>query len=215
MNVEHEIAAVGRQVETGGEHAGAPARVVTLTRAYATTQEDLFDACTSAERIPRWFLPVSGDLRVGGRYALTGNAEGTIETCDPPRSFTATWEFGGGVSWIEVTFAPLDDGRTELRLKHTMGLEDGGHWARFGPGAVGIGWELGLLGLALFIDSGGVEKPALSEEELATSPEGRALITASAEGWGEAAVAAGEDADDARTAAARTAAFYTGQEIPA
>ena len=31
-----------------------------------------------------------GDLRVGGRYQLEGNANGTILTCDPPREFTAT-----------------------------------------------------------------------------------------------------------------------------
>ena len=30
------------------------------------------------ERIPRWFLPVSGDLRLGGRYQLEGNAGGEV-----------------------------------------------------------------------------------------------------------------------------------------
>ena len=30
--------------------------------------DDVWDACTNPERIPRWFLPVSGDLRLGGRY---------------------------------------------------------------------------------------------------------------------------------------------------
>ncbi|HWT91819.1 MAG TPA: SRPBCC family protein [Solirubrobacteraceae bacterium] len=215
MNVEHEIRAVGREVGPGTVPAGEPGRVVTLTRAYATTPDDLFDACTNAERIPRWFLPVTGELREGGRYQLEGNAGGTVERCDPPRSFAATWEFGGALSWIEVSFTALDDGRTELKLVHTMGLDDGGHWARFGPGAVGVGWELGLLGLSLFIDSGGVEKPALSEEDLATSPEGRALIAGSATSWGEAAIAGGEEPEQARTAAARTAAFYTGAEVPA
>jgi hypothetical protein len=36
-------------------------------------------------------MPISGDLRVGGRYRLEGNASGTIERWDPPRSFAATW----------------------------------------------------------------------------------------------------------------------------
>ena len=63
---------------------------------------DLWDACTNIDRIPRWFLPITGDLRVGGHYRLEGNANGTILTCDPPREFTATWECGGDVSWIEV-----------------------------------------------------------------------------------------------------------------
>jgi hypothetical protein len=46
--------------------------------------EDVWDAITSAERIPRRFLPVSGDLRLG-RYQLQGNAGGEITGCNPPR----------------------------------------------------------------------------------------------------------------------------------
>ena len=56
----------------------------TLTRSYATTVEDLWDAATSKERIPRWFLPVSGRLELGGRYQLEGNAGGTIRHCERP-----------------------------------------------------------------------------------------------------------------------------------
>ena len=55
-----------------------------ISAVYDTTLDDLWDACTNAERIPRWFLPVSGELRDGGRYQLEGNAGGTIERCDPP-----------------------------------------------------------------------------------------------------------------------------------
>ena len=39
---------------------------VTISQAYAAAIEDVWDACTSAERIPRWFLPVSGELKPGG-----------------------------------------------------------------------------------------------------------------------------------------------------
>lgn len=38
----------------------------------------MWDACTDPERIPRWFLPISGDLRLNGRYQLEGNAGGAI-----------------------------------------------------------------------------------------------------------------------------------------
>ena len=44
----------------------------------------MWDAVTSAERIPRWFLPISGDLRLGGRYQLEGNAGGEVLECAPP-----------------------------------------------------------------------------------------------------------------------------------
>lgn len=39
-------------------------------RDYDAPIEELWDALTDPERISRWFLPVSGDYRVGGRYQL-------------------------------------------------------------------------------------------------------------------------------------------------
>jgi uncharacterized protein YndB with AHSA1/START domain len=69
-------------------HDGKPARVVVAARTYDTGTEDLWDALTSRERIPRWFLPIEGDLKLGGRYQLKGNAGGTISRCDPPKRWT-------------------------------------------------------------------------------------------------------------------------------
>ena len=66
----------------------------------------MWDACTNPERIPRWFLPVTGDLKVGGRYQLEGNAAGDDRTMRPAHGFDATWEFGGEVSWIELRLSP-------------------------------------------------------------------------------------------------------------
>ena len=65
LNVETNLAAVQRSVSFL-ERDGQSASAVTLSRRYATTVADLWDAVTSAERIPRWFLPVSGDLELGG-----------------------------------------------------------------------------------------------------------------------------------------------------
>src|SRR5699024_12752191 len=74
--------------------------VSSLSQTYATTVEDLWDAVTSQERLPRWFGAVSGDLRLGGQYQIEGNANGTIEACDPPASLRITWEFAGNVTWV-------------------------------------------------------------------------------------------------------------------
>jgi hypothetical protein len=71
--------------------------------------------------------------------------------CTPPRHFAATWEFGGGVSWIDVKLAP-EGGRARLTPEHIAIVED--HWKRFGPGAVGIGWDLALIGLGRHLASG-------------------------------------------------------------
>lgn len=83
IDVLRYIGAVARSVETR-LHQGKPARVVKASCAYDTGIEDLWDAITNAERLPRWLLPVSGDLRLGGRYQLEGNASGRITACDPP-----------------------------------------------------------------------------------------------------------------------------------
>jgi len=90
IEVEGQINAVQRRVGTRVLEAGE-ARTVTVSQTYDATVEDVWDACTNPERIPRWFLPISGDLRPGGRYELKGNASGTVQECDPPNSFAATW----------------------------------------------------------------------------------------------------------------------------
>ena len=94
IDVVRVLGLVSRSVRNF-EKDGKAASAVTLTRLYDTDVDDLWDALTSKERIPRWFLPVEGDLRLGGRYQLKGNAGGTITACTPPDHFAATWEFGG------------------------------------------------------------------------------------------------------------------------
>ena len=206
LNVQEHLTAVTRAV-TYTERDGRPASVVALSRSYLTSVEDLWNAGTSAERIPRWFMPVSGDLRLGGRYQLEGNAGGTIVTCEPPSLVAVTWEFAGDVSWVEVSIAEEGAGRARLTLSHTALLSP--HWDEFGSGAVGVGWEMGMLGLALYLAQ--PDEPKLDEEEFAGSSEGRALMVGSSDGWARASIDAGEDPDAARAAAARTAAFYTGE----
>src|ERR1700736_2479374 len=88
IDVVQQINAVQRQVGSRVLEAGE-ARTVTISQTYDATIDDVWDACTNVDRIPRWVLPISGQLRVGGRYQLEGNAAGTIQRCDPPNSFAA------------------------------------------------------------------------------------------------------------------------------
>jgi uncharacterized protein YndB with AHSA1/START domain len=71
MDIDQETEVAAREV-AAREVDGKPARVAILRRVYDTTVEDLWDALTNPERLPRWFLPVSGDLRLGGRYQFEG-----------------------------------------------------------------------------------------------------------------------------------------------
>ncbi|MGN9809124.1 SRPBCC family protein [Micromonospora sp. BQ11] len=208
IDATSQVNAISRRLGTRTLEAGE-ARVMTISQTYDAPLEDVWDACTNPDRIPRWFLPVSGDLRLHGRYQLEGNAGGTIERCDPPKSFAATWEMGGEVSWIEVTLVPVDDGRTRFQLEHiaTVAQE---FWDLYGPGAVGVGWDLGLLGLASHLAADGSGVTPEQSAAWAASPEGKDYVTRSSEAWREASVAAGTDEAAARAAAERTTAFYTG-----
>lgn len=207
IDVIHEISATQRRVGNRTLAAGE-ARSITVTRQYRAPVEDVWDAVTNAERIPRWFLPISGDLRVGGRYQLEGNAGGTIQRCDPPRSFAATWEFGGDVSWIELRLSAAAEGGTRLELEHIARVDDT-RWAEFGPGAVGVGWDLALTGFSQHLETGETVDPAAAMA-WAASEEGRQYITESSQRWCEASIAYGTDPAAAQSAAQRTTAFYTG-----
>ena len=208
FDVATNLAATDRTV-SALERDGQPARAVTLSRAYAATVDDLWDAVTNPDRIPRWFAPVSGDFALGGRYQIEGNAAGTITECEPPSRYALTWEFGGDLSWVEARVSNDADGRARLTITHTAHLSE--HSGTFGPGAVGVGWEMGLLGLALHVAH--PDDPRPDEDVFAASPDGRAFTIGSSEGWARAAVAAGEDPEVAAASARRTAAFYTGEPI--
>jgi uncharacterized protein YndB with AHSA1/START domain len=212
IDVVHEIDAVHRAVGAQTVDAGEQ-RTVTLTRTYDASVEDVWDACTNPERIPRWFLPVSGELRVGGRYQLEGNAGGTVTACEAPHRFEATWEFDGNVTWIavELTAVEGDEERTRFSLAHTAIVND--HWEQYGPGAVGVGWDLGLMGLTLHLASGGdaVDREAVFAWQ--ASPDGLRFMTSSSDGWRDAHVAsAAVTAEEAAAQADRTLAAYTGAE---
>ena len=206
FDVDDHLRAVERSASSL-ERDGKLARAVTLVRSYSTTIDDLWDAVTNTERLPRWFLPISGDLEPGGRYQLEGNAGGLITGCESPTHLAVTWEFGGDVSWVEMRLSHDDAGGTRLALTHTA--LDSEHWAEYGPGAVGVGWELAALGLSLYLAQPTAPKP--DEATFATSRNGKAFIAGSSEGWREAAVASGMDSNAARAATRRTTAFYTGE----
>jgi uncharacterized protein YndB with AHSA1/START domain len=206
IDVDHQINSAQRQVGSRLLEAGE-ARTVTIVRSYDADIDDVWDACTNPERIPRWFLPVSGELRLHGRYQLEGNAGGVIERCDPPNGFAATWEYGGDISWIEVRLAGESGSRTRFELEHIARVDDE-RWAEFGPGAVGVGWDLGLMGLSLHLDSGEAVDPA-EVAAWSASDDGKRFVTLSSGAWGDASIAAGTDRAAAEAARDRTTAAYT------
>jgi uncharacterized protein YndB with AHSA1/START domain len=190
---------------------GKPALVGVAIRVYDTTVEDLWAAVTRPERLARWFLPVEGDLKPGGRYQLKGNAGGTITRCDPPQALDLTWEFGGGTSWVSLRLAP-EGRKARLTLEHTAHRDGIGkeHLEQYGPGATGVGWDLGLQGLKQHLAAPEVAIDPAAFEAWTLSTEGKAFVRRCGEAWGEAHIASGADPQEARAQAERTIAFYTG-----
>ncbi len=182
---------------------GQELRLLTVTRAYDATIDEVWQALTTPDRISRWMMPVTGELEVGGRYQLEGNAGGEVLACEPPERFSITWEYGGMVSWVDLSLSASGD-ETKLQLDHSAPV-DPEMWAQFGPGAVGIGWELSLMGLAEHL----VDPTVVPREEV---PDLSDYMHGSSAAWGEASIAAGTDPEEARAAAERCAAAYTATE---
>jgi uncharacterized protein YndB with AHSA1/START domain len=206
LDVKSQIAAVSRALGTEELESG-PGRVLTIGQVYDTGIDDLWDVVTSPGRISRWFLPISGDLREGGRFQLEGNAGGTITRCDKPNSYAATWEFGGMVSWIEVTLTPSAGG-TRFELRHLAPVDEA-MAEMYGPGAVGLGWDGGLLGLANYVADR--ESAITPEEGLAwmATPDGKEFMRLAGDAWIDADIADGTDPAKARRLGDAVYAAYT------
>jgi len=100
---------------------------------------------------------------------------------------------------------------TRLTLEHLAHTEGIGeeHLRMYGPGAVGLGWDLGFLGLDRHLETGG-DRPLEADPAWMASDEAKAFMRASGEAWGEAHAASGEAPDEARAKAERTIAAYSG-----
>lgn len=177
-----ELAAVHRQVARENADGDELVRV-TMRRRYSTDVADLWAALTEPDRIARWFMPVSGDLREGGSFQLEGNANGDILICQPPSLLRTT--FGGAESILTVTLTPGGDGETELQLDHAVPLA----MAQSVAGAlfVGPGWDGAFLGLGLYVAGEAVGDP----REAANSQEVVEFNVASIERWTTVADQAG------------------------
>lgn len=189
--LEH-LNAMQREVSRTGETV-----TVTMRRSYAAAPEELWDALTTPERMARWLMPVSGDLKPGGSFQLAGNAGGEVLECEPPQRFRVT--FGGETSLLEIRLTPGSDSTTQLELEHSMGEAP----APGGAGAlwVGPGWDGALMGLALYIAG---ELPAdANPTEMANSPEVVKYNELCVRAWIEAVRSSGTTSEEDLLSAAK------------
>ena len=148
IDIVREIEAVQREVGSGRLAAGEGQRRPPAARPTTPPIDDVWDALTNPERIGRWFLPISGDFRLGGRYQFEGNAGGEILACERPNRLKVTWVYGevtepADVSEVEVRLSPVDERTRPASSSSTSAIVPDEMWDEFGPGAVGVGWDGG------------------------------------------------------------------------
>ena len=97
------------------------ARVAVFRRTYDAPIEDVWDACTDPERLRRWYVPVTGDLHVGGRFEQAMMGGGEVVECDAPRYLKVS--LGGGADEIELRLS-ADGSSTRLELQHATTIDE-------------------------------------------------------------------------------------------
>ena len=161
IDIARHLSAVHREVSAKPETETVR---VLLRRSYDAEIDDVWSALTDPERVRRWFLPLTGDLRVGGTFNLEGNAGGDILDCQPPGLLRVT--FGGPTSIVELRLTPdaERDGATVLELDHSVPLAMAGSAA--GALYVGPGWDGAVMGLGLFLAGEPIEDPVAMANSL-------------------------------------------------
>jgi uncharacterized protein YndB with AHSA1/START domain len=196
IDIAKQIGAISREVSRQHTESGETV-AVTLQRRYPADQADVWQAITDPERVRRWFLPLTGELRQGGNFQLEGHAGGDILSCEAPSHLVVT--FGGESSIVDVLLS-FDGQQTLLKLTHSVPIELAGSGA--GALYVGPGWDGALLGIALYLAGEADGDPVAA----ANSPEVQDFNLSSIQDW-VAAVEASRTADADAIAAAQQASL--------
>lgn len=124
---------------------------VVFDRHYATSRDDLWQACTDPERLVRWFAPVSGELRPGGDFTIHFGDGDTplcrVVSCDSPERLVWEWPTGDVATLVTAEIAADGDG-SRLLLRHV----------RLTPGQVAgyaAGWDTYVRSLDAHVDGTG------------------------------------------------------------
>jgi uncharacterized protein YndB with AHSA1/START domain len=192
IDIASHLKAIHREVGNRPTESGEVVSV-SLRRSFNSPIEDVWDAVTNPERMRRWFLPISGDLQVGGTFQLEGNAGGDVLKCEPPRLLRVT--FGAPTSLVEIRLSSAGESETLLELEHTVPLEMAGSGA--GALYVGPGWDGAFMALGLFLDGVVSDDPVAA----ANSPQGQEFSRQSVHAWATAIESSGTASTDEIAAA--------------
>ncbi|MEV4417433.1 SRPBCC family protein [Catellatospora sp. NPDC049609] len=198
-DITEQLEAIRRQVAQADTDEGEGVAVI-IRRTYRAEVDDVWDAITNPERLPRWFAPVSGDLKEGGSFQIENNAGGDILRCAPPHLLRMT--YGAPNSIVEVRLTEAGPDRTDLEVAHTVPLSVAGGAA--GALYVGPGWDQGFLHLAWHLAGEDFGDPAAAENSI----EGQELSRGSIAAWADTVRATSLATEDALNAAIAAAAAH-------
>jgi uncharacterized protein YndB with AHSA1/START domain len=123
---------------------------------YDTTIDDLWQACTTPERLSRWIAQVTGDLRVGGTiqatFTSTWSGPARVEVCDAPHHLLLRMEPGtDGEAELEAWLSEEGDKTRLVVEERGLPLEQ----VHFH----GSGWQAHLEDLGRSLESGATVHP--------------------------------------------------------
>lgn len=204
-DITEQLEAIRREVarRDGGDLGEMVA--VLVKRTYQADVDDVWDAITSRERLPRWFAPVSGDLREGGSFQVENMASGEILQCRPPKLLRMT--YGGPTSIVEVRLTSAGEDTTDLEVEHTVPIAMAGSGA--GALYVGPGWDQGLLMLARHLGGEHIADPLADQN----SVPGQEFSRGSIQAWADAVRASGTATEDEITASVTAAATHFAPDL--
>lgn len=168
------------------EIGAGPARAARMRREFDAPIADVWNACTDPQRLERWFLPVSGDLRRGGSFNIAGVAGGEIVRCEPPHLVAVTWiHEDWAADEVELRLTALGPDRTELEIEHATINTTNEFRGKLVDAItnMGGGWEPCLVSLDMYLH--GDQQGEFSMASFRERPEIAAVAIRANEAWQE------------------------------
>ena len=165
------LTATERQVSCIGD-----AKVARLRRHFDFSHQEIWNACTDRDQLPRWFAEVSGDLQEGATLKFDVGAPCKVTSrilrCEPSNRLLLTWSYPGrDIDEIDFRLAADGDGAV-VELEHRSG--DKTDWW-FGAGS---GWEYALLRLTVLLSGGDPTRVSAGQLDQKLGPLWRAAARA-------------------------------------
>lgn len=185
---------------------------ILLEQTYPFPPRSVWDACSTATSLARWFAkvrPVNGEPNA---FTIDGSAWGSVLHAIPERTISVTWNFDERTSVLDVDFTPPFDPQQIGRAVH-ISLSHGSNltteqWEQYGVIGVGVAWDVAAVRLIAYLNQGLEEltdgvfsqpsEPVLAElDEWSGSEEAQEFMSVCAQRWAAATIAAGVPADTA------------------